>query len=238
MSAPFSAGLAAATLLPLGGHEMHDHLPVPGLAGGVLHEVMPEAYGDRPAALGFLFVLMSEAQARPGPAVIVVSRRALTDFESLYGHGLGQLGLKPSNLIQIQTRADKDALWAIEETLRSDACPAMVAGALAGPLDFTMTRRLNLAAAAHATPLVLLRPAKAAGTSAAATRWRIATAPAARDRFGALGQRRWQATLERCRNGRPGHWLIEWDHVAHRFRMVESMADRAPAVHAGLRRAS
>ena len=98
-----------------------------------------------------------------------------------------------------------------------------------GNLDLTTSRRLNLAAAAHATPLVLLRPPIAAGTSAAATRWRIAAAPAARDRFGAFAGPRWHVALERCRNGRPGHWLIEWNHVAHRFRLVEGVADRAPA---------
>ena len=81
----------------------------------------------------------------------------------------------------------------------------MVAGAIAGSLDLTTSRRLNLAAAAHATPLVLLRAPAAAGTSAAATRWRIAAAPAARDRFGAFAGPRWRVALERCRNGRPGH---------------------------------
>ena len=105
----------------------------------------------------------------------------------------------------------------------------MVAGAIAGNLDLTTSRRLNLAAAAHATPLVLLRTPIAAGTSAAATRWRIAAAPAARDRFGAFAGPRWRVALERCRNGRPGHWLIEWNHVAHCFRLVEGVADRAPA---------
>ena len=87
----------------------------------------------------------------------------------------------------------------------------MVAGAISGNLDLTISRRLNLAAAAHATPLVLLRTSIAAGTSAAATRWRIAAAPAARDRFGAFADPRWRVALERCRNGRPGQWLIEWD---------------------------
>lgn len=113
----------------------------------------------------------------------------------------------------------------------------MVAGAIAGGLDLTSSRRLNLAAAAQRTPLVLLRGAKAAGVSAAATRWRIAAAPAACDRFGAFAHWRWQVALERCRNGRPGEWLIEWNHVAHRFRVVEGLADRPAVAGPGLRRA-
>jgi protein ImuA len=113
----------------------------------------------------------------------------------------------------------------------------MVAGVLAASPDFTASRRLNIAAAEHASPLLLLRSPIAAGTSAAATRWRIATSPAARDRFGAFASPRWSVALERCRNGRPGQWIIEWDHVAHRFRVVEGVADRAPAQRPGLRRA-
>ena len=118
----------------------------------------------------------------------------------------------------------------------------MVAGALAGGLDLTSSRRLNLAAAPQRTPLVLLSGAKAAGTSAAAARWRIATAPAARDRFGAFAAPRWHIALERCRLGnhrgrlmnRPGAWLIEWNHVAHRFRVVAGLADRPPVADADL----
>jgi protein ImuA len=224
--------------LPLGVPDMHAHLQGPGLACGVLHEVAAAAYGDRPAAFGFVLALTAAAlAARPGVALFIASHRALADLGALYGHGLAQLGLDVGRLLLIETRSDKDALWALEDSLRSGARPAMVAGAIANGLDLTSSRRLNLAAAPPSTPLVLLRASNAAGVSAAATRWRIATAPAARDRFGAFASPRWHVALERCRNGRPGHWLVEWNHVAHRFRLVEVVADRAPVARAGLRRA-
>ena len=159
-------------------------MPGPGLAGGVLHEITA-GHADRPAAFGFLLALTAAALgARPGPAVFIAARRAVADFGLPYGHGLAQMGLDPGRLILVETGKDKDALWALEEALRSPAQPAIVAGALGGGLDLTPSRRLNLAAALHATPLVILRGARATGTSAAATRWRIASAPAARDRFG------------------------------------------------------
>jgi protein ImuA len=170
--------------------------------------------------------------------VLIASRRALSAFGAPYGHGLARLGLDVGRLILVDTGTDKDALWAIEETLRSEAAPAMVAGVVEKSLDLTTSRRLNLAAAAHATPLLLLRTAAGLGASAAATRWRIAAAPAGRDRFGAFADARWNVALERCRNGRPGQWLIEWNHVAHRFRVAQGVADRAPDERAGvLRRA-
>ncbi len=210
-------------------------MPGPGLAAGVLHELAAD-HADRPAAFGFLLALTAAALGvRPGPAVFIAARRTAADFGLPYGHGLAQIGLDPSRLILVETAKDKDALWALEEVLRSPARPAMVAGALEAGLDLTPSRRLNLAAAVYATPLAILRGARATGTSAAATRWRIASAPAARDRFGIYTHPRWQVALERCRNGRTGTWLIEWDHAAYRFRMVEGLADCPPVADEGFR---
>ena len=213
---------AFGTVGPRQGPQLPDWgLPGPGIACGALNEVIAAAPADKPAALGFLFSLTAAAlRISPGPAVFIAAQRALTELGTLYGHGLAQLGLDVGRLILVETETDKDALWAIEETLRSQARPAMVAGALAGGLDLTSGRRLNLSAAPQRTPLIVLRAA-AAQASAAATRWRIAAAPAARDRFGLLAHFRWHAALERCRNGRPGAWLIEWDHASHRFHLAE-----------------
>ena len=233
---PAEAGRAD---LSLGLSEIHHHLPGDGLALGVLHEVMAAAYGDRPSAFGFAFGLMAGAlQARPGPALLVMTQRALKDHGRPYAHGLRQLGINMQRLVLIETRNDKDAHWALEETLRSQARPSMVLGAVGGNLDLTVSRRLNLAAAAQSTPLVVVRPTGATGTTAAATRWRISSAVAGSDRFGALGKNTWQARLERCRNGRPGEWIVEWTDDPHSFRLAESLADRTPASRAAIRIAS
>ncbi|HEX2887714.1 ImuA protein [Vineibacter terrae] len=209
--------------------DLHEHLPGPGLPCGALHEVIAAMPADTPAATGFTLAVMACAlQARRGPVMLVVSRQA-ADFGTPYGHGLRALGLDAGRLLLVEARSGKDALWALEEILRSDAGAAVVAGAVEADLDLTMSRRLNLAAAAAGTPLLMLRPPAATGISAATTRWRIAAAPARRDRFGAIAGTRWQVALERCRNGRAGQWELEWDHVAHRFGMAEVVADRASA---------
>jgi protein ImuA len=226
-------------LLSLGVPEIHDHLPREGLAAGVLHEVIAATYGDRPSAFGFACALMVRAlRLRPGPAMLVMTARALRDHGRPHAHGLRQLGIDLQRLFLIEARNDKDAHWALEETLRSQARPSIVLAAVGGPLDLTVSRRLNLAAAAHGTPLVVVRPSNAAGTTAAATRWRINSTAAAADRFGALGKNTWHARLERCRNGRPGEWLVEWTDVSHCFRLAQSLADRPPASSAAIRFAS
>src|SRR5262245_16753294 len=98
--------------LPLGVPEMQAHLPGPGLACGVLHDMAAREHGDRPAAFGFLFALTAVAlHWRPGPAVLVATRRALVDFGQPCGHGLAQLGLDVGRLLIVETRTDKDALW-------------------------------------------------------------------------------------------------------------------------------
>jgi protein ImuA len=225
--------------LALGPGEIHGRLGGPGILCGALHEVMAALHGDRPAALGFVLALVALALSRrPGLAMLVVTRRTLAAFGRPYGCGLRQLGIERRSLLLIEAGSDKDSLWALEEILRSEANPVLVAGAIEGELDNTGSRRLNLAAARSGAPLVLLRTSAVLGSSAAATRWSISSAPARRNRFGSMLHARWHATLQRCRNGRPGEWVIEWDHVAHCFRLVEGMADRPPAAVAELRRAS
>jgi protein ImuA len=114
--------------------------------------------------------------------------------------------------------------------LRSEVRPAVVAGVVKSGLDLTQSRRLNLAATLHGTPLVLLRGAKGTETSAAATRWRLAQAPAALDRFGIFDRWRWQVTLERCRNGRTGTWQMQWNPETCRFQAL----DEGPATDIAL----
>jgi protein ImuA len=221
------------TYFSLGLPEIHRHLPGPGLPCGALHEVMTVAYGDTPASFGFALALMGCAlEARRGPAFLVLSRQA-ADFGKPYGPGLRQLGVDVGRLLLVETRSGKDALWAMEEILRAGNGVAAVAGMIETDIDLTMSRRLSLAAASGNRPLVLLRPSGATGTSAAITRWRIAAAPAARDRFDAFADWRWQVALERCRHGRPGQWMLEWDHAAHRFRLAEIVAHRAVSPRPG-----
>lgn len=93
-------------------------LPGPGLVAGVLNEATA-ARSDRPAVFGFLFALAAAAlQERAGPAIFVAAQRTL-EFGSLYGHGLNRLGVDVGRLILVDTDTDKDALWALEESLRS-----------------------------------------------------------------------------------------------------------------------
>ncbi len=132
----------------------------------------------------------------PFPLVFVMPAYARRQQGRLSGHGLNALGLDPARLILVETAHRKETLWAMAEALRS-AAPAAVAGMI-DKLDLKTSQKLHLAASDAGLPLLLLRPAPTLEASAAATRWRIGTAEAARDRFGLYARPRWHLQLERC----------------------------------------
>lgn len=224
---------ADAAALPFGVQDIDGHLPQGGLVAGALHEIAPCSLEDTPAALGFLAACLAGGRFC-GPSLLVVASRFIKEFGVPYGHGLYGLGLDPGRLVVFEAKDHKAALWAVEEALRSRSLAAVAAVLTAG-LDLKASRRLHLAAAASGTFLMVLRPARAEPAGAALSRWRIAAAPARRDRFGTFEHGRWQVTLERSRNGRTGSWTMEWDHAAHHFRVVGALADPAPRPGAGIR---
>jgi protein ImuA len=219
--------------LPFGLAAIDSHLPGGGLACGALHEVVPAAEGCIAAAFGFIAAILARISFPP-PLLVVMPAYGLRPYRPhgrLHGHGLNALGLDPAGLILVETAHRKETLWAMEEAVRS-AAPAAVVGVI-DTLDLKSSQRLHLAATDAGVPLFLLRAAPTLESSAAATRWCIGTAKAARDRFGLVTQPRWHLQLERCRNGRPGEWVVEYDHVAHRFSLAAALADFSRARGAG-----
>jgi protein ImuA len=234
--------------LPFGLAAIDSHLPNGGLACGALHEIVPEAESYIAAAFGFIAAILGRICSPPPqggreqraaspcahPLFFIAPTYGLRPYRPhgrLHGHGLNALGLDPARLILVETAHRKETLWAMEEAVRS-AAPAAVVGVI-DTLDLKLSQRLHLAATDAGLPLFLLRSAATLESSAAATRWRIGTAKAARDRFGLVTQPRWHLQLERCRNGRPGQWVVEYDHVAHRFSLAAALADFSRARGAG-----
>jgi protein ImuA len=217
--------------LPFGLGAVDSHLPYGGLDAGALHEVVPETASATAAALSFIAAILDCAFSPNYPFVFILPVYGLRHCGCPYGHGFRALGLDAARLILVEPAHRKETLWAIEEALRSRA-PAAVTGFI-DKLDLKSSQRLHLAAADAGLPLFLLRPAPTLEASAAATRWRVGTALAARDRFGLFARARWHLRLERARNGRPGEWVMEYDHVAHCFSLAAALADPALSRRAG-----
>jgi protein ImuA len=200
----------------------------PRLASSMLHSRCEASASLKMAAEGRLCPPLSGEGKKTAPAcpfIFVIPAYGLRQYGRLYGHGLKNLGLDPACCILVEASRRQDILWAIEEAVRSGA-PAAVAGMI-DRLDLKTSQRLQFFAIEAGLPLFLLRPAQNLESSAAATRWRVGTAEAARDRFGLFARARWHLRLERVRNGRPGEWIVEYDHVAHRFSLAATLADPA-----------
>ncbi|MGI9436293.1 MAG: ImuA family protein [Geminicoccaceae bacterium] len=201
-----------------------------------LHELVADGYGNLSAVrdVGLLLAAsLLERQSGLGAKPMVLwCQRQKDDLEfgRLYGPGLKTLGLSPDQFVMVTGRRDADCLWAMEQGVGSASLAAVIG--VVDRADLIASRRLSLAAAAHRTWCFLLPVQYQKDPSAALTRWRVKAVPSISERpeDKLPGQPRWQLTLERSRNGRHGHWTMEWDHAAHRFRLVDPMADRPAAV--------
>jgi len=216
-----------------------------GLPLGRWHEVGGQGLETETGAAPAAFTaLMAAPLARLGWAVWVLRR------DDLWAPGLEGLGFPPERLIQVCARDEAEALGVMEDALATQGITAVVGEVEA--VDLTAGRRLQLACEkAGATGFVIRRrpfggPSLSKGMrreasgSAAATRWRVASAPSEppAGEFG-LGAPRFSAALERCRGGRPGVWLFEaksafsWEarDGTHPLRLVADLGDRelAPA---------
>jgi protein ImuA len=132
------------------------------------------------------------------------------------------------NLIHVEARDARDALWTMEEGLR---CPALstVIGELWGDpkvLDFTATRRLAVAAERSGVSCWLVRLGGTANLSGARMRWRVGSAPSLNNPLDprAPGLPAWDAELFRARGMPPGRWSLF--HEADRFHLVPAPGDR------------
>jgi len=220
-------------------------LPWGGLPCGALHQITGTGFGGA-AAAGFAFALLSAAEHFQMPKISRFSDSYLTNpkkysnpvggdivwiscRDDLFGPGVAGFGIAPTRLLIIHANSAEQVLWAIEEALHCPSLYAVIGETDA--LDLTSSRRLQLAASqAPATALFVLGPAHGrAGTTAALTRWCISPAasadPGIADPAGSmpprlLGPRRWDVGLERCRGGRPGRWLMEWDDATHTLAMA------------------
>lgn len=147
-----------------------------------------------------------------------------------YGHGLERLGADPRRLLVATPATEADALWTLEEALRSGAVGLAIGTVEAASL--TASRRLDLAAREAKSTVALVRTTAQNGLSAARRRWRLTPHPSAPDAFDpkASGPPRWRAELERSRDGAVGGAILEFDDETLRLGLVDGLADHRLAV--------
>ena len=226
LRAVLGEGVAVQSGRALGLSEVDSHLPASGVVLAAMHEITPRDFRAGPAALGYLLALAKTVTAaREGPFFWPLLTGTEQGFGLPYAAGLKRFGFDPGRFVFARCSKAKDALWAMEEALRLGSVAAVIA-TCPPRMDLTVSRRLQLAAEATATPIFLFRPYGDHAVSAARTSWRVAPFPAARDRFGLLTNARWRVALERVRGGRPGEWIMEWNDDARALHLSPAISDR------------
>jgi protein ImuA len=196
------------------------------VADAPLNEIMPQSPGDHAAALGFALGWAMMA-ARDGMVFWAAPEADFFEDGLPNAEGLAQFGVDLDRLLMVRAQSQTDALWATEEALSIPEVITLCAVTHGRkPLNLTTTRRLLLAAERHKTRCMLLRLDKA-GTSAAWSRWSIASGPS-QGEGRELGAPSFVANLVRSRAG-PGNltFNLTWDIHNHAFRSLEFRRDAA-----------
>lgn len=181
---------------------------------GVIHEFLCTGAGQLASSGGFISGLLQHALHANGTCFWISKRR------SVFPPALRSYGIDPHKIIFIDAHKDKDILWATEEALKCKGIAAVVAEI--GELSMTHSRRLQLAVeASKVTGYVLRTDPNRFNVTACSARWAITTVPSITEKgLPGVGFPRWQVTLLKVRNGRPGSWLVEWR--AGQFKLINS----------------
>lgn len=183
---------------------------------------LSELFAGSPRDSGWNGFLLAQVD-RSRPILWVQERMAILESGRAYPPGLG------IDLIHVEARDARSALWAMEEGVRCAGLSAVIGELYGDPaaLDFTATRRLAVASERSRVPCWLVRIGGSANLSGARMRWRIASAPSLANPLDsrAPGPRAWDAELFRARGYPPGRWTVA--HDQDRFHLVAGAGDRA-----------
>ena len=205
------------TALP-GGASERWRLPAPAAP------TLCELFAAHPRDGGWAGFLLAQMDAGK-PWLWVQERMAILEAGRIHPPGL-----PARNLLHVEARDARDALWAMEEGVRCSALSAVVGEIWGDPaaLDFTATRRLAVAAERSGVPCWLVRLGGSANLSGARMRWRVASAASLANPLDpkAPGLAAWDAELFRARGSPPGRWSIARDGAADAFHLVAQSGDR------------
>lgn len=169
-----------------------------------VHEFCCTCPENKTATSGFIAGLLS-ALMKPGGMTIWIA-----PSKHLFPPAFTAFGIDPGKIIFVNLAREKDLLWMMEEALKCNSLTAVI-GEI-HQLDFTASRRLQLAVEQSKVTGFLIRQTANPNTTACVSRWKItAVASQPEDGLPGIGFPRWNVELLKIRNGRPGSWQLEWD---------------------------
>ncbi|MFL6829022.1 MAG: hypothetical protein ACJ8D5_00195 [Sphingomicrobium sp.] len=110
---------------------------------------LSELFAEHPRDGGWIGFLLAQQRDSAKPLLWVQERMAILESGRIYPPGL-----PAPDLIHVETRDAKDALWAMEEGLRCAGLSSVIGELWGDPraLDFTATRRVAVASERSGVP--------------------------------------------------------------------------------------
>ena len=169
---------------------------------GANHEFICNSKESLAASTGFIAGILSTLLQKGGAVAWISSSQII------FPPALVSFGIEPSQVIFIHLQ--KEILWTLEEALKCEGLTAVV-GEISS-IDLTASRRLQLASEqSRVTGFLLRYPPKQLNTTACVCRWQIQPLKSeTEDGLPGVGFPRWAIELLKVRNGKPGHWQLEW----------------------------
>lgn len=195
---PLTGACAEPALGPL-----NNAFPNGVFATGAVHEFIAARAEDIAATSGFIIGLLHVLLKKDNPSLWISAEG------NIYPPALAALGIPVHQLLFANLRREKEVLWTLEEALKCAPLNAVVAEVR--QLDFTASRRLQLAVESSGVTALIIRPQPRVLDSTSIARWQIRSLPGLiEDDLPGVGFPRWKVELLRVRNGKPGSWEVTW----------------------------
>ena len=171
---------------------------------GSMHEFFYGCPEDAAATGGFVSGLLASLMLGGGAAIWI------SPCVTIFPPALKAFGISPEKVIFISLKKEKEILWAVEEALKCNGLAAVI-GEMQG-LSFTVSRRLQLVVEqSRVTGFIFRNKAISENTTACVTRWKInSISSQLPNGMPGVGFPRWNVSLLKIRNGKPGNWQVEW----------------------------
>lgn len=196
--------LSADSKINIGFRAIQNAFPNATFPVGCIHEFLSASIEDVSASTGFIAGLLSKLMHLGGICIWIGASR------TLFPAALKRFGIEPDQMIFIDLKKEKDALFVMEETLKCNRIVSVIAEIK--DISFKESRRLQLAAEqSRVTGFIIRHQLRVLNTIACVSRWRVTSLPSElSDGLPGVGFPRWNIELLKVRNGKPGNWKVEW----------------------------
>lgn len=189
------------------------------------HEFISNNAQNGAASSGFIAALLRILMGKG--SCLWVSTRC-----RIFPPALKAFGISPDQVIFIDARTSKDALWIIEEGLKCQTLAAVVGEVQ--ELGFTESRRLQLAVETSRVTGLIHRYGSLPTNVTCVSRWRIApVASIGEPTIPGVGFPGWDVELLKIRNGKPGRWQVAWNPDGFKVVQQPKAIEHLPARKTG-----